>query len=680
LISFLFPSILWGLFASLIPLVIHLASKRNSQVVEFSSIIHLKSLETESIKKLKIIEWLLVFIRMLVIVFLILTFAGPIQKSSTTWIASSKESTAVIIIDNSASLDVNKNNKSLLDKNLSLLPDILSSFDGSTSLKVFQTNPPKMIFNDFVEEGLKLNLENLNVSQSMGYDNLWVFTDSVLKSVESGLPNQECFILSDIQTLPPSTFDEDYENWQFYFTQNEYLNDNLSIKDITTSNQIKQPDQLLKIKAKIQNNGSIEKKNIPIELYLSEDRIGQIVSNFSLKSSKEYQFESYPGKTGVVKGSIQIGKDEFMLDNKRTFELFIPEQISCKVITANIKDSFLMRTVLESITGETDFIEIKLNEMQSIDALFLDQTDVLILIDPPYLSASAIQSIKVFLQNGNSVLWLSGDNYQSLDQNLLSNLSLPKYQKTISVEEGAFFNVEIVDRQNPIFSQLNLREPELSLPKIFQYNQFELNKFQKPILSLNNGDPFIVEINPYDGQILFLTSPLDLKWNDFALKGLLIPLIHRVLILAATDEFNTTPVLIDQTKKIKIPNEFINQNWKLITPSKNEIKIVPNYEEEQLEIKPTSELGSYDLYVDDEYFTSFSTRLSDFESPQIRADFNKLFDSFGKSQISILKDNIIEVIKAQRFGQSLWRFFLIIAVSLLLIESIISRPQKINKP
>ena len=150
--------------------------------------------------------------------------------------------------------------------------------------------------------------------------------------------------------------------------------------------------------------------------------------------------------------------------------------------------------------------------------------------------------------------------------------------------------------------------------------------------------------------------------------------------MAATDEFNTTPVLIDQTKKIKIPNEFINQNWKLITPSKNEIKIVPNYEEEQLEIKPTSELGSYDLYVDDEYFTSFSTRLSDFESPQIRADFNKLFDSFGKSQISILKDNIIEVIKAQRFGQSLWRFFLIIAVSLLLIESIISRPQKINKP
>ena len=51
--SFLFPSILWGLFATIIPLIIHLASKRTSKTVEFPSLIHLKSLETESIKKLK---------------------------------------------------------------------------------------------------------------------------------------------------------------------------------------------------------------------------------------------------------------------------------------------------------------------------------------------------------------------------------------------------------------------------------------------------------------------------------------------------------------------------------------------------------------------------------------------------------------------------------------------------
>mgnify|MGYP003302559519 FL=1 len=200
----------------------------------------------------------------------------------------------------------------------------------------------------------------------------------------------------------------------------------------------------------------IEKNNIPIELYLNENRIGQIVSNFGLNSIKEYQFESYPAKAGVVKGSIEIDKDEFRLDNKKTFELYIPEQISCKVITSNIEDSFLIRTVLESINGESDFLDIELKEMQSIDAIFLDQTDVLILVDPPYLSTRSIQSIKVFLQNGGSILWISGKNYQSLDQDLMSNLFLPTYLKTVSVQGESFFSVEIVDRQNPIFNQLNL--------------------------------------------------------------------------------------------------------------------------------------------------------------------------------------------------------------------------------
>ena len=73
----------------------------------------------------------------------------------------------------------------------------------------------------------------------------------------------------------------------------------------------------------------------------------------------------------------------------------------------------------------------------------------------------------------------------------------------------------------------------MSLPKIYKYNQLKLKKFQKSILSLNNSDPFLLEIQSNDGQILFLSSPLDLSWNNFGLKGLLIPLIHRALILSA---------------------------------------------------------------------------------------------------------------------------------------------------
>ena len=65
--SFLFPSVLWGLFASLIPLIVHLFNQNTTKTVEFSSIQHIKALESDSIRSLKLKQWILVLIRSLII-------------------------------------------------------------------------------------------------------------------------------------------------------------------------------------------------------------------------------------------------------------------------------------------------------------------------------------------------------------------------------------------------------------------------------------------------------------------------------------------------------------------------------------------------------------------------------------------------------------------------------------
>ena len=162
---------------------------------------------------------------------------------------------------------------------------------------------------------------------------------------------------------------------------------------------------------------------------------------------------------------------------------------------------------------------------------------------------------------------------------------------------------------------------------------------------------------------------MDLEWNNLGLKGLIIPLLHRSIILSAIDEFNTTSIEIGMVKEIKVPSQLINQKWKLITPKKNEIFIIPNFEKERLDIKSTNELGSYDVYVNDEFYTAFSTSLSEYESPKIRANLNELVSNFQTNKASILHNsqNIVESIKSKSHGKSLWRIFLTFAVLLFLI-------------
>ena len=117
--------------------------------------------------------------------------SGPIILNNSNWVSSKKESTSIIFIDNSASLGVNKSGTSFFDSNISLVTKILNAFDGVTNLKVYQTNPPKLIYDDFIDEGIKVDPQDFKIKQSMGSDNLWSFIDSVLQDIDNEFPNKE---------------------------------------------------------------------------------------------------------------------------------------------------------------------------------------------------------------------------------------------------------------------------------------------------------------------------------------------------------------------------------------------------------------------------------------------------------------------------------------------------------
>ena len=224
---------------------------------------------------------------------------------------------------------------------------------------------------------------------------------------------------------------------------------------------------------------------------------------------------------------------------------------------------------------------------------------------------------------------------------------------------------------------MNVRDLKSAFPQIFVYNKVILDKSHKSILSLNNDDPFLIQI-PFPGSnIYFFSSFLDLKWNDFGIKGLLIPMIYRLLMFSIIDEHNTSMIFVDDPKTIYLDKDLINSKWMIKLPSGDEILVVPNYDKEQLYFTQTSELGSYQVFADDEFYTAFSTRLSPFEFPDLREEKSRLLETLGinRSEWIDSDSDAISTIKAQRHGRSLWRTFLIICFGLFFIESFLSRPR-----
>ena len=678
--TFLSPSILWGMLAITIPIIIHLISLRHTRDTEFSTLRFIKSLKHETIRRLRIKQWLLVLLRTIAILCLILMFSRPLMTGTlTSKLAGDIESRAVIIVDNSASMAVHTGDGTLLDRAKSSLPAILKGLEGETTVELYQTNPPRKLFSGSHEEGRSIMTGVKGIVQTNMTDNLWTMIDSVLQMVEASEPNRECFIISDFQSAPSFTIDSLNPNsdWKYYCILQPKVENNISISEVSVLSQIKLPNHLVKLNTRVGNGGVTDKRNIPVELYLNDERVGQVVSQFQPSKFKDFMFQVYPGKTGIINGKIVIPDDDFPMDNFRNFDLVIPNQIAVKVIGQSMEELFLLDLALSAITGETELLLIDRDLSDDVERLFLSDIDILLLHNPTNLSNSAIEDLQRFLMNGGGLIWFVGNDLNQTDPVAWpSLLKLPELIKTRHLDGESFFSTLIVDENHSLFTDLNINNMNEELPQVFGYNEVRLQMNHTPLIKLNNGHPLLIESKAFGSSGFVFTSPLNLGWNDLSVKGLLVPLLHRMLILLGTKEFNVQPLLVGQDKIIDIKGDNINAEWVLMTPMENEIKLIPDYTNEKLLITQTNELGSYHVFADGNLVSSFSTVLSPHELPSIRIEGEKLTESLGVEQARIIQhtQHLESELKEIRYGRSIWRLLLFIALSCLVIESILGRP------
>tara|TARA_B100001964_G_C13975595_1_gene483860 strand:- start:207 stop:767 length:561 start_codon:yes stop_codon:yes gene_type:complete len=175
--------------------------------------------------------------------------------------------------------------------------------------------------------------------------------------------------------------------------------------------------------------------------------------------------------------------------------------------------------------------------------------------------------------------------------------------------------------------------------------------------------------------MFYFSSLIDLRWNDLPMRGSFIPMIHKLLVTAGTDDYNSDPVQIDESKWVALTHELLNHEWELIRPSGSKEKLIPDFKKKGLMIKNTSELGSYTIYSNGSPFTSFSTSLHPDEIPTDPFKKAELLSIFPENNAKYLENStdFTQVFNEARHGRSLWKSFLLIALLSMIAETILSR-------
>lgn len=691
---FLNPAVLFGLIAASIPVLIHLFNLRKLKKIEFSTLAFLKELQKNKIRKIKLKQWLLLALRVLIVLLLIMAFARPtLEGVAIGGTTSAAKTTAVFILDDTYSMSVVDGKGSYFNQAKGTIHELLRQLqegDEAALVLVSDKGKEEIAPTSNLKEFAK-TIDNVQLSYTSG-----TIHNSIIKAGDilsrSKNFNKEIYLLSDFQTgsLGKENTYSDLSRilnnkiklYSFNYSGKEVYN--IGIDDLKLNTQIFEKNKPVNFAITVTNYSNRTAQNIVVSIFLNGERSSQQSVTLNGGESKVVNMEAAPKETGFVDAVAEIEDDDIMQDNKRYINLYIPKEVPVIIFSDNPNDDDFIQLALNA-SNESSALNITVKNLDQISSFNLSQYDAVILI--PSGNLASADKIKAYVQGGGGLLLLPGStpNLQSFQQ-VTQSLNIPSPQALAGkVNEGANpISFENVEYNHPIFQNLFLKEDKRKIesPDIYAHYKISTQGRGQNIITLPDGSSFLSEYKIGKGNIfLFNTSPV-LSWSNFPLKSIFVPMITKSVFYIASKDRNQNTFIAGENADINIAASGAPQ-IKIVKPDKSEEFI--NREKsnsDYISYNKTNVAGNYHILAGDKLIEEISVNPDNTESKTTYVTANDFKDylkkiNFKGRYIQVNKDeNPAKIVLQSRYGSELWRYFAVIALLLALVEMTIARNTK----
>ncbi|MDX1362933.1 MAG: BatA domain-containing protein [Arenibacter latericius] len=632
------PEVLWSLFLLLIPIFIHLFQLRRFTKTPFTNVKVLKKVIAESRKSKSLKKWLLLFTRLLLLTALIFAFAQPFFPGKSAL----KNSQIIVYLDNSFSMQAADDTGTLLENKVQKL---LKSMPAERNFSLFTND---QLFKDIKTDDIKNDLLSLTYTgNQLSLDEVNLKAKSLIRDRED--PNNELIVISDFQSHTPTLALDSLKNINLHLVQaqsKDLANASIDTVYVTDVN----PESMNLI-CELISSGIRE--NLPVSLYNGDKLIAKTSATFNenLKSSVVFTLPS----NEPIEGKITISDSGLEYDNYLFFNVSKKEKINVLSVS-EVPSPFLSRIFGEDEFNYSEFL------LKSLNYGELDSQNLIILNELKQIPTALQNTLQSFIKNGGSLvviphLDLDLTNYNVFLRNQLNTSFIPG-----STEER---KVSVIEFQHPLYQHVfeekvtNFQYPNLK-------KHYKLNSNLPKLLSLDNGDPFLVAKN---GFYLF-TAPISLDNSNFTRSPLVVPTFYNMgwnsLKLPNFYEIigNKTivdlPITLDKDKIIKVTasnTEFIPYQQTYANKTTLTFDELPNT------------AGNFNIGVEGKNIAMIS-----FNHPRNESNLNYLdLNDLSANSVNENLDQLFQQIESDHSIKELWKWFITLALAFIIIEVLIQK-------
>jgi len=468
---------------------------------------------------------------------------------------------------------------------------------------------------------------------------------------------------------------------------------NLGLSNLKINTQIFEKDKPVSFLVEVSNYSERSADDIVISLFINGERSAQQSVSLSGGETKLLIMESTVKSSGFIDVYAEIEDDEILQDNRRYTNLFIPDAVPIIIFTDNLSDARFVELALlvrepalpSSRSGKA--ININLKSTNQVPS-FVPQSGIETVIIIGSENLNSIDRLAAFVNNGGGLFLMPGENSSLQNfQKVLQALSLPIPSKIVG-EKGKTDNTvsfSQVEYSHPIFQDIFVKDEKKKIesPDIYSYFKMTTEGKGRNIISLIDGSSFLSEYKIGKGKIFLMNTAPVLSWSNFPLKGVFVPLINKSVFYLASKDRAEIEFIAGNEININIGSQSLPQ-VKIERPDKAEefIKLKQEIISNIISYDNSNVAGNYKIYSGEKLIETVSVNIDPLESVTkylSKNEFENYLDkiNFKGIYIEVNKDeNPMEIVLQSRFGSELWKYFLIIAIVLALIEMAVARNSK----
>jgi hypothetical protein len=715
-VTFLNPFVLFGLIAASIPILLHIINLRRLKTVEFSTLRFLKELQKTRIQRIKIRQILLLILRTLLIVLIVLAFSRPTLRGSLpVGISEGAKTTAIILFDDSESMTAGDGQGELLRQAKNYANAIISLLKEGDELflvKLSETGPGDnrtLISGRHNFSAVRHELDRIKHSY-------------IRRSIEDGIRycahiiadsknfNREIYIISDFQSgslhSPRgkiiSTGGLFSAPAQIFLVPVGKDNpENIGIESVHIPNAIIETGRPFSVKLNLRNFGSSDVRNHLVSIYQDGKHTAQKGIDLAGGESGEIEFSIVPEHPGFLQGLVEIEDDNLIYDNKAYFIIHVPEELRVLLIGSRSELSYIRIALSARQRDSSANMRITETTWDRFTPALLKETDVILLANPPEPAGGRYESIKNYLYAGGGVFILPGEGSTVTEFNR-SLSAILGFQRSASLESpshsaqsgGSFIEFDKIDMQHPLFAGMFKKENFsgksgkekgiLESPQIRTTLHLQSTPASRPIISLTNNAPFLLEEKTEKGRALIMSVPAGTDWSDLPLKAVFVPLIHRSLSYLAQEPAGERSIVAGEKVRMRLN---IPASAKLTVKKPDGVEILVNTrqltDEKQDNTAYSDIPGFYSVFSGKYVVEMFAVNIDPDESNTLRSgedEREKMLNGLGIPDGAI--HNIDQpggtekTITESRLGSEIWKQLIIMALIIAGIEMLVARSTK----